>query len=913
MRSKKVALQGTKKILKNIPTIPIKTNLYLSMSLITSTTWANDEKPENISVLPTIEFTAQKEKTPFKNGNMDITRTENDIQAYKIIDNTEIENSGATSISELIQKVLPMASNGSSDTGGAQGFTGTSTQINLRGLGASQTLVLINGRRTAGIGNRGTSESTDQPNLSSIPLAAIERIEVLPTSASAIYGGGAVGGIINVILKKNYVGNELNIRYGNNFNGDADAKTINLVSGFSLEDGKTNVLLSAQYQNTDSLSVADNPYYTTEWRNRILKNNPNVIYGANRPPVGNGINIIAAKGNLNGLDSNKTFIDRNYIYNSNTINNELSKNQGNYALGLSEGVSSFSKDTLMIPESENTALNMSINRSFNKKLDAYLDVGYNKIENEGYSSYYSASNVLVKANSPINPFKQDVYVTFPASLQHNSRSDFETETKNFATGLVYKITPKWALNLDYQYSKSDVQYSYARPLTTVKLADVVNNGSFNPFDPASFYKNIYEYATWQTATTEQELNDYSIRASGPLFNWYAGDVNLTTGIEYRDYKSKGQADWALDVPWETRKQNTLSFYGEMNIPLISPELNLAYAKLLDIQLAARHERYNMKTSNAKFESTTPTIGFRFAPIDDILVRASYSEAFVAPAMARLAPPILGVETSEVMDPLTNQLVNITTNGTGNPNLKPEESKSYNFGLVLTPSIMPDVRLSVDYYKIKKSNNQISLSAQDIYNNQDIYADRIHTTENGIIVDTGWTNALSLETSGLDTSLGYTLDTSIYGQFDFNIGYTHVFDFLQQDKIGAPENQNVNIPSRSDAPLKNRANFALNWQPIDNLNLGWNSQFYSSYKLDPNNAANIQTQGSEKIGAQIYHDIFVRTGIKTTGKKSNDVVQLTAGIKNLFDHKEFDVAGSGYYSKFNDPRGRQLYLNLKYNF
>ncbi|WEH90973.1 TonB-dependent receptor plug domain-containing protein (plasmid) [Acinetobacter soli] len=122
----------------------------------------------------------------------------------------------------------------------------------MRGLGASHTLVLVNGRRQAGTGNRGTSESTDQPNINNIPLAAIERIEILPSTASAIYGSGALGGVINVILRKNYSGNEVNIRYGNNFDGDAGTTSLSLVSGFSLEEGRTNVLFSAQKQDSNA-------------------------------------------------------------------------------------------------------------------------------------------------------------------------------------------------------------------------------------------------------------------------------------------------------------------------------------------------------------------------------------------------------------------------------------------------------------------------------------------------------------------------------------------------------------------------------------------------------------------------------------------------------------------------------------
>lgn len=152
-----------------------------------------------------------------------------------------IERSGATTITELLSKVLPM----STSTNNSSYFTASSSQINLRGLGASQTLVLINGRRSAGTGNRGTSESTDQPNLNNIPLAAIERIEVLPTSAAAIYGSGAVGGVINVILRKDYAGTQVDLRYADTTDNKQPVSSINVVSGFALEEGRTHVMMTA--------------------------------------------------------------------------------------------------------------------------------------------------------------------------------------------------------------------------------------------------------------------------------------------------------------------------------------------------------------------------------------------------------------------------------------------------------------------------------------------------------------------------------------------------------------------------------------------------------------------------------------------------------------------------------------------
>ena len=136
-------------------------------------------------------------------------------------------------------------------------------------LGANQTLILIDGRRSAGANLSG---SPQQPDLNGIPLAAIERIEVLPTTASGIYGGGATGGVINVVLRRDYSGLESRVSYENSFDSGAIKRRVDLATGFNLEGGKTTVLLAGNYSNANALAVGDRDL-VQRGRNRILENN----------------------------------------------------------------------------------------------------------------------------------------------------------------------------------------------------------------------------------------------------------------------------------------------------------------------------------------------------------------------------------------------------------------------------------------------------------------------------------------------------------------------------------------------------------------------------------------------------------------------------------------------------------------
>jgi outer membrane cobalamin receptor len=140
----------------------------------------------------------------FTDANLDIPRTENDVQPYRIITGEEMAFSGSLTVEDFLKEKLSMDGTERSNSQIYTGGIGTTSSINLRGLGPDRTLVLINGRRVQGTDQQVSNVYGSQPDLNSIPQAAIDRIEVLPSGASAIYGAGAIGGVINVVLKQNY-------------------------------------------------------------------------------------------------------------------------------------------------------------------------------------------------------------------------------------------------------------------------------------------------------------------------------------------------------------------------------------------------------------------------------------------------------------------------------------------------------------------------------------------------------------------------------------------------------------------------------------------------------------------------------------------------------------------------------------
>lgn len=920
----------------------IRKMIYISvfMGISPSMAWAQDVANE-VVVLPVIEMEAEYQQQALKEGNMDIPRTENDVQPYTVITKEEIKNTGVNNVSALITKLLPQATSTPNSSG--SGFTGTTSQINLRGLGANHTLILINGRRTAGIGNRGTAESTDQPNLNNIPLEAIERIEVLPTSASAIYGSGAIGGVINVVLKRDYIGTEVSMRYEDTTGNGQPTKTVSLVSGFALEDGRTQVLFTASKRDQDVLKHAEKNWRNIG-RNRQLKNNPDSLNNASSPPAGHLVNL-----RIKNDDGTYTaaHIPKGW-------NGDVSQLGKGYALGLSNQMSAWSDQTQIALETKTEAYSLAINRDFSDRLNVYLEGAYDKEEGKHLTTPHGYGVVTYKADNPANPFGKEVQVNYPVNwsdIGEKSYRKTENETKRLATGFTFDLTPNFTLSADYSWSRANVMVNYPRRGSknpgAIAWAKDLDAGLINLIKDTTTDGTdvIAKYWNYPKTQTQSTVNDFAFRGAGSVYSWYAGDISMATGLEYSKTETEGFADHQhVDNPWRKpieRNMEAKSAYLELSIPFISPEMDLPWAKLLDVQVAGRYEEFAIDSrtpqytvdsatgynsvltgynyqDKTKFDAISPTIGFRFAPNDQVLLRASYSEGFIAPKLAQLAElNSTSVHNSTLVDPRTGkELGSYTEIGGGNPSITPESSKSYNVGVVFTPDWVPDLRWSVDYFQIEKDNNIATPNAEYVLNNEDRFPGRVIRNAQGQVesINTQPFNALGLKTSGIDTALSYRFD-SLLGDANFNLGYTYVDQYIQQTNLTGGWESKLD-GSVSGDPIRHRANASFSFKANDVWTFGWGAQYYSGYNIT--NAAAILNQTGVaaerlKIGSEISHDIFARANFKVPGIKKLNGAELGFGINNLFDQYTVDMSGTNYLNRYSSQIGRNYYLNFKLSF
>ena len=386
-----------------------------------------------------------------KTINADIRRTEDDTQPYVVFDSQEIRRSQAVSLDDFLKTRLPMNTTQQSNNQSPTNVAGTS-QISLRGLGANQTLILLDGRRMANSYNQGVFV---QPDVNSIPLSAIERIEVLPSTASGIYGGGATGGVINIITRKDYVGADLSATYGNTSRQDASNYRLEGGTGFAMEEGRTHLLLTGSYAKSDAL-LNDRRDFVARSRALLLANNPSAFYSTSTPTVSRLSNIRSQDGsnlvlkNGTALGSPFTSVPDGYAGTATDNGAALVANAGRYDLGLADIAAA--GRLAMLAGAETGALSLNLRRDFSDTVDGFADVTWLDNRNLGYFTGVP-SNTTLASNAPNNPFTKAITVSFPATGIF-APITVENQSLRAAAGVIVRLPRDWTAAADYVWSRA---------------------------------------------------------------------------------------------------------------------------------------------------------------------------------------------------------------------------------------------------------------------------------------------------------------------------------------------------------------------------------------------------------------------------------------------------------------------------
>jgi iron complex outermembrane receptor protein len=884
-----------------------------------------------------------------KSLNMDIQRTPDDVQPYVVFDRAAIENSGATNIEDFLKQRLTMNSVGTTNGQGASG-NGNMSEIDLYGLGANQTLILIDGHRAASpVTTTGTTNTPFQPDLNGIPLAAVERIEVLPTTASGIYGGGATGGVVNVILRRDYTGAELALTYGNTFDAAAATRRVDLNSGFSFEGGRTNVLFAASWSKADTLQL-QNRDFAEKGRAAILANNPGFFFNAPTPPLGATTNIRSADGSplFGPGTSNITFVPVGYAGGGGLA--PLQANAGHYNLDLANTAQTGGGEKFNLLNSPTVeSLTTTIRRQFTPNLEVFLDLMAANNTSHILTSVGFGGIYFIPASAANNPFGQGILVAVPLPAADSSLT-VANHDRRVVGGFTVKLAKDWSAEADYTWDQ--VRFSsYESTLGLFGAAAAVGSGSVDVLrDVNAFPVDFSQFLLppTNTSTIKSTLKDTTLRVAGPIGSLPGGAPTLSTLVEHRDEKF-GEA-LVFFPPFGTgqypdRSQTVDSAYVELRVPLASPQNNVSGIRELELQVAGRYVSYHVDgatrfiivgsgtpvaRTSEKLSSTNPTVGLRYRPVADLTLRASYGTGFLPPSVSQLTTSPPG-SAGGIFDPRRgNEMVFPQAVSGGNNGLRPEESTSWSAGAIITPKFAPRLRASLDYTRIKKKDNITGLGFQQVVDNENLFPSRVVRgpvapgDPFGVgpitFIDATAVNISRAEVEAYDVSIDYHGETTRLGSFDPYFLATWQTHYKTQLIPNAPVVESVGIDSDFGNPirLKFKANAGLTWK-YRHWALGWTARYFNSYVVaDPSQSFNVdifRNQGSLRVPSQTYHDLFVSYRFGQGGAQMLTGLEVKLGIRNVF-HTEppFDANQPPvYYSPFGDPRISSYSLSVKKSF
>jgi len=887
----------------------------------------------------------------------------------QIINREEIERAGITSAEQLVA-TLSVNGNGQDNMVSNQGgdflnslFYGGraanngSAGISMRGLGPQNTLVLLNGRRVASHGLNGKSV-----DLNTIPMSAIERVEILRDGASAIYGTDAIGGVINFILRRDFSGVEGSAFIDKTQHGGGDIRSARFLWGNgSLERDGFNLMASFSADSQDRLLGAQRDFHngyqpsrglamdTTGTPFATISAAAGTALGASYKLPGdttsyNRANLLAFQGKCQSLPN--TYPYRGDI--TGFLNN-------NKACAYDYG-----KDwSLQQPVDR---LNL-VTRGMFKLSDnqvASFELTASNVKSEAQYTHNQITSVARGANYPVGgPYYLNLATSLPQFFKAtNDAADprtfydatkpirirwrcldcglrtQETETNSFrALASLEGVVAGWdyRAGLSTAASKSTTTYLDGY-FEEAKFKAAMDTGKINPFllpgqvqtkeaidliNGAKYIGKLYG--------GEARISQFDALISRELFNAPGGPASTAFGVDLRK-ESFVFNNGTLNAPaiigagspatLNEVTRNVRAFFAEMQVPIVK--------NVLETQLALRQDHYD------GFGTTTnPKIAARFTPTKSLLFRGSFNKGFHAPDFG---PLYEGQNTGQFNSDINDPILCAKNPGDvryckirpavitgGNPNLKPERSDQRSIGVVWEPTNW--LSTSVDHFNINLKDRIATRTAQEVVANYQIFDEYIIRKPSGEIdyVRAGYINVAGDRVSGYDLSV-LAKTSGDFGRVTARLDGTYLSRYEVRKDESSPWVDRVG----QFGDFTYLWDLKLRWKHSANINWArgnWTTtltQFYSSgYNAEVDGYGSGVDLAKLGYGNRIAPYTTYNLNVAYTGIKN---LILSAGIKNIFDktppfsyHNVDNVAGAGWDARVADPRLRAFLLRATYRF
>jgi len=620
-----------------------------------------------------------------------------------VIDREQIEFSGKTSVADLLRDT-PFNSAGSfrpQSGSSAQSFAG----VSLRALGSGRTLVLIDGKRAPVAPNTGAGQ-----DLNAVPLAAVERIEILSDGASAIYGSDAIGGVINIITRKDFSGAELTWGTSDPKRAGGDRDEASAIFGISGDRGQ--IMVGASYDEREIIFAADRPWSrggASIFSNNFLTSGFSFLGG--QGPNGGPGNVAGCTGPGFSLSSGGQCL---YDFTLVSADEAATRNE-----------SLFTRSRFDINADWSVFMNAQVNRvkSFGRYAPVpsspWLVGGFGAIVLEPGTPNHPATPPSAGGLNPFFDTYQGVaddIVLLTHRFAANGPRDTSTDAQLYdidlgAQGRIGNFDVEFGMRrTESQYTEVGRNY-----IVSALAQPQITSGAYNIYDPFNVPQETLQSFT---ATIGRDANylakEFYANAATDLFDLPAGTVGLAFGAEYREEDYRDIYD-DLQANGNITGSAGNSASGGRDLTAVFGEVLVPILENLELSGALRYDDYSDFG-----DAVSPKLALRYQPLDILTLRASWGEGFRAPTLDILsARPSFSADS--VVDEATaiafgvppTQAVQINGFVIANPDLDAEKSEQFNVGAAFEP--FEWLSGSVDWWKIEVTDRVAGIGAQQIIN------------------------------------------------------------------------------------------------------------------------------------------------------------------------------------------------------
>lgn len=920
----------------------------------------------------------------------------------KIITRADIETTGRATLTDALRDT-PEAGFSTINENGTTAAVRGSSALNLRELGANNTLVIVDGRRAVLTGRE--SSGVTFVDLNRFPLAMVERVEILKDGASAIYGADATAGVVNIILRKDYKGAELDFFYGNSAKTDVGEKSVSFFGGTS--SGRLSVTVGLSNYERNALKATDTDFaanadlsarylakaakYANDVAagfydlrsgtgpqariNGVFGTPVNGLNGVNIPglPIGYAITNLPGTGGFAfglGATATPSFTNPPQTGTGGQFSAALTATYVPQVLTPQSNPSNlynFQDFVWLTPEVKRRGIYSTLRYDLSKSVTAYAEASFQ--HNQSHIELAPPPIVTIDDNQIYvprtnywNPFGVDVQFAYRPLDLGPRKSDVTNETASFLAGIKGTARDRWEWDAGYKYERDDSNDREANDISESRLRSVLalsTPDAFNIFGGPGFKNNP---ATLDKIRITTEQGGYAVQTSGDakisgdLFDLPTGTVGAALYTEWRLEKFGERNDpfssTLDDVIAQVRtsdpvdaRRTVKSIAAELRLPLVKPAQHRLLYKA-DLSLAARYEDF----SDGYNSGAKPNLGLRYQPVHDLVLRASYHEAFRAPSLPQLFGGIhesLFNNLSDLRrpqaltgDPFDGAATERLVRSAGNPALTPEIARGYQYGFVYDVPLkaLKGLSLGATFFHDEQDHvittlgpsylrlNEVGGGTADLVVRDptpEFYVNRTGSyipilvgangtfgflpPGQGFVVpgriryfDDRVLNLARQKVEGYDFEINYTKHSARYGDFSFRTAafYLSFYGYTQTDALANQAGQ--------DALPRVRAQASFEWK-----RRAWRAGFTQTY-IGP--YGDFVRNGFE-VDAYRTAGLFVGYDLPPGRIPWTENTQLTVGIDNVFDRKPplYDDK-VGYDQRFiGRPEGRFWFASLRKSY